>query len=50
MRCARSGGRLKEGYEWIVDADLKNFFGSVDHEKLIDLGEPARVGWPSAAV
>ncbi len=26
---------LKEGREWIVDADLKNFFGSVDHEKLL---------------
>ena len=26
---------LKEGREWIVDADLKNFFGSVDHEKLM---------------
>src|SRR3990172_759919 len=28
---------LKEGNEWIVDADLKDFFGSVDHEKLITL-------------
>jgi group II intron reverse transcriptase/maturase len=28
---------LNEGYEWIVDADLKNFFGSVDHEKLLTL-------------
>jgi RNA-directed DNA polymerase len=28
---------LKEGYEWIVDADLKDFFGSVDHEKLLIL-------------
>jgi group II intron reverse transcriptase/maturase len=26
---------LKEGREWIVDADLKNFFGSVSHEKLM---------------
>lgn len=26
---------LKEGRGWIVDADLKNFFGSVDHEKLL---------------
>ena len=26
---------LKEGHEWIVDADLKNFFGSVSHEKLM---------------
>jgi len=28
---------LNEGYEWIVDADLKDFFGSVDHEKLLTL-------------
>ncbi len=26
---------LKEGYEWVVDADLSDFFGSVDHEKLL---------------
>ena len=25
------------GAEWIVDADLKDFFGSVDHEKLLTL-------------
>lgn len=28
---------LEEGYEWIVDADLKDFLGSVDHEKLLTL-------------
>jgi RNA-directed DNA polymerase len=28
---------LHEGREWIVDADLKDFFGSVDHEKLLTL-------------
>ena len=28
---------LGQGYEWIVDADLKDFFGSVDHEKLLTL-------------
>jgi group II intron reverse transcriptase/maturase len=28
---------LEKGYEWIVDADLKDFFGSVDHEKLVTL-------------
>lgn len=28
---------LKEGNEWIVDADLKDFFGSVDHDKLLAL-------------
>ena len=28
---------IKGGREWIVDADLKDFFGSVDHEKLLAL-------------
>lgn len=28
---------IKAGYEWIVDADLSNFFGTVDHEKLVTL-------------
>ena len=28
---------LREGNEWIVDADLEDFFGSVDHEKLLTL-------------
>ena len=28
---------LDEGYEWVVDADLADFFGSVDHEKLLEL-------------
>ncbi len=28
---------LDEGYEWVVDADLKDFFGSVDHDKLLAL-------------
>ncbi|OGO15366.1 MAG: hypothetical protein A2Z14_08110 [Chloroflexi bacterium RBG_16_48_8] len=28
---------LENGYEWIVDADLKDFFGSVDVEKLVTL-------------
>lgn len=28
---------LEAGNEWIVDADLKDFFGSVDHEKLMIL-------------
>ena len=37
MRCERSGEKLKEGNEWIVDADLKDFFGSVEHEKLMTL-------------
>jgi len=28
---------LRAGSEWVVDADLKNFFGTVDHDKLITL-------------
>lgn len=28
---------IDQGLEWIVDADLKDFFGSVDHEKLLTL-------------
>jgi RNA-directed DNA polymerase len=28
---------LGAGAEWIVDADLRDFFGSVDHEKLLTL-------------
>lgn len=28
---------LNSGCEWIVDADLKDFFGSVNHEKLLTL-------------
>lgn len=28
---------VQTGCEWIVDADLKDFFGSVDHEKLMTL-------------
>jgi group II intron reverse transcriptase/maturase len=28
---------IHEGREWIVDADLRDFFGSADHEKLLTL-------------
>ena len=28
---------LEQGHEWVVDADLRDFFGSVDHEKLLRL-------------
>ena len=28
---------IKSGSEWIVEGDLKDFFGSVDHEKLLAL-------------
>lgn len=30
-------GELEQGYEWVVDADLKDFFGSADHDKLMEL-------------
>jgi retron-type reverse transcriptase len=28
---------IETGSEWIVDADLKDYFGSVDHDKLLAL-------------
>jgi RNA-directed DNA polymerase len=28
---------IENGREWIVDADLKDFFGSVDHERVLTL-------------
>lgn len=28
---------LMDGYQWIVDADLRDYFGSVDHENLITM-------------
>ncbi len=28
---------LEQGYEWVVDADLRDFFGSADHGKLMEL-------------
>jgi group II intron reverse transcriptase/maturase len=28
---------IQQGNEWIVDADLKDFFGSADHEKVLTL-------------
>ena len=28
---------IQSGSEWIVEGDLKDFFGSVDHEKLLSL-------------
>src|SRR5580704_8271381 len=31
------GKEIQSGREWIVDADLKDFFGSVDHAKLLAL-------------
>lgn len=28
---------FKEGYQWVVEIDIKSFFDTVEHEKLIDL-------------
>jgi hypothetical protein len=28
---------VEAGNEWIVDADLKDYFGSVDHDRLLTL-------------
>jgi len=28
---------FKEGYQWVVEVDIKSFFDTVEHEKLIDL-------------
>ena len=35
--CAKFGRRFRAGQECIVDADLKDFFGSVEHAKLLTL-------------
>ena len=37
MAMRRIWSQLQAGGGWIVDADLKDFFGSVDHEKLLTL-------------
>jgi group II intron reverse transcriptase/maturase len=29
-------GYLEEGYEWVVDIDLENYFGTVNHQRLMD--------------
>ena len=36
---------VEAGNEWIVDADLKDFFGSVDHEKLLFVAPGDRPCW-----
>jgi len=28
---------IMHGCEWVVDADLRDFFGNVEHEALIDM-------------
>ena len=40
---------IQGGSEWIVDADLRDFFGSVDHEKLLTLVAQRVADRPSAS-
>jgi RNA-directed DNA polymerase len=35
--CRKVWREIKSGGEWIVDADLRDFFGTVDHAKLLQL-------------
>ena len=35
---------LEQGSEWVVDADLRDFFGSVDHHKTVGAGQSAGIG------
>jgi RNA-directed DNA polymerase len=35
----RVEGLLKTGYTWVVDADLKSYFDTIDHEHLMELVE-----------
>jgi retron-type reverse transcriptase len=36
-RCRKLWREIEAGAEWIVDAELKDDFGSIDHEKLLTL-------------
>src|SRR6266403_3601503 len=40
---------IQGGSEWIVDADLRDFFGSVDHEKLLTASSPTNSRQSSAS-
>ena len=41
--CQQAVGRvlkyLSEGCEWIIDLDIEKFFDTVNHDKLISIGE-----------
>lgn len=34
--CRRLEGYLEEGYDWVVDADVRSCFDEIDHEKLLE--------------
>jgi len=36
MAIDRVSAHLKQGYRWVVDCDVKGYFDSIPHEKLID--------------
>ncbi len=40
---------IQSGREWIVDADLKDFFGVARPRKTTNAGGPAHSRWPRAA-
>src|ERR1019366_9347032 len=37
IQCLPRPCEVEAGNEWIVDADLKDYFGSVDHDRLMTL-------------
>ncbi|HUE87612.1 MAG TPA: reverse transcriptase domain-containing protein [Vicinamibacterales bacterium] len=39
---------IEAGAEWIVDADLKDYFGSIEPRQAHDLGGPTCGGWSCA--
>lgn len=47
----RVEGLLKDGYTWVVDADLKGYFDTIPHDKLMELvAERVADGWVLALI